>query len=177
MSGNYHATVAIRAIDLPPFETGSPGSDDVDVGRGQTITLPPGSYRDLDVDRDGTVIFVGGLYAFREIDVKQRGRLLFGGRARLTVDASVHIRRTDGETSLFVEEASTTSATRSLLELTNNGPVRFDLTDTSGTSDNCRFVNLSGQFQMTRAGTSFAELAERLARLEESVARLAADAQ
>ena len=81
-----------------------------------------------------------------------------GSLTTIGTEASLHIRRTDGEAAIFVEEASSTSASRSLMELTNNGPVRFDLTDTSTASDNWRFVNVASGFQFNRAGTGFAEL-------------------
>lgn len=43
-------------------------------------------------------------------------------------NAALHIQRADGQAKLFVDEASTTSATRTLLELSNNGAAAMRFT-------------------------------------------------
>ena len=71
--------------------------------------------------------------------------------------AALHIKRTDGEAALLVEEASSTTATRVLMELVNNGAVRLDLTDTSS-GDNWRVTNSGTGFDFNRAGSGFVEM-------------------
>lgn len=53
-----------------------------------------------------------------------------------TVDptAAFHVRRSDGSARVFVQEASGTAASRRLLELENNGPVRMMFNDTTEAS-------------------------------------------
>lgn len=65
-----------------------------------------------------------------------------------TPDAALHLRRTDGATQLLVEEASGTTAARGLMELRNNGTVRFDMTDSN--------ANLFWRFAVENSGTEFA---------------------
>lgn len=118
-----------------------------DVSNGSTLPLrirPAAPSNSVFIDVDGDV----------GLGTSSPGTLPHGG------DASVHIRRTDGNASLFIEEASSTTATRSLMELANNGVVRFDLTDTSTApaDDSWRFVNNATGFQFNRAGTGFAEM-------------------
>lgn len=54
---------------LPPFlETNlPPDAEDITVGRGESIELPPGAYGDLVVKKNGAVLFTGGTYEFRNI--------------------------------------------------------------------------------------------------------------
>ena len=68
-------------------------------------------------------------------------------------DSPLHVRRTDGTALLHIEEASSTKATRHLLELENNGRVEFRLRDSSvakglwtlaNTVDAQRLINTRG---------------------------------
>ncbi len=54
---------------LPPFHAAevNPGAANVNVGGGQTVTLPPGSYGDILVAQGGTLVFAGGVYDVRSI--------------------------------------------------------------------------------------------------------------
>ena len=49
-------------------------------------------------------------------------------------DASVHIKKSDGTTTLLVEEGSAITAVRNVLKLRNNGGVGFQLEDSSNTN-------------------------------------------
>lgn len=60
-------------------------------------------------------------------------------------DASLHVRRTDGDATLFVEEASTTTAERTLFEVKNNGTVRIAMSNAAA----------SWNFKVPGAGTLF----------------------
>ncbi|MBV7397364.1 hypothetical protein [Mameliella sediminis] len=78
--------------------------------------------------------------------------------------AALHVRRTDGNAALKIEEVNGTAAARGLLSLVNNGRVFFSLEDTSiiGTNNTGRIWNLQndeGQFTITTApGTDGKEL-------------------
>lgn len=66
-------------------------------------------------------------------------------------DASMHIRRTDETTKLLVEEASGTTANRTMFELRNNGNVQFFMTNTA-TTDQWQFSGFTNAFQISRPG-------------------------
>ncbi len=73
-------------------------------------------------------------------------------------NASLHVFRSDGEASIFVQETnSTASNTRVQLELANNGAAQFALYD-SNTEADWRFQNLNSEFRITLAGTGSAEM-------------------
>jgi hypothetical protein len=64
-------------------------------------------------------------------------------------DAALHVRRTDGEASILVEEASgTADDTRVQLELRNNGAAQLSLFDSSNSAD-WRIQNLGGLFRVS----------------------------
>jgi hypothetical protein len=68
-----------------------------------------------------------------------------------TDDCAVHVRRTNGQASLFVEEASSTEAQRVMLVLENNGAVQTELRDT--TANTWRFgLNNNGDFVINDTG-------------------------
>ncbi len=73
-------------------------------------------------------------------------------------DASLHVRRTDGDASILVEEASGTSSnTRIQLQLENNGSAQLALVDNNNSTD-WRVQNLNDAFRVTKAGTGVAEM-------------------
>ncbi|MCP4687670.1 MAG: hypothetical protein GY859_06450, partial [Desulfobacterales bacterium] len=57
-------------LDLPVFDNPPPfreavgraGAADVAVGPGETVTLDPGAYADITVNKGGSVVFTGGIY-------------------------------------------------------------------------------------------------------------------
>jgi hypothetical protein len=70
--------------------------------------------------------------------------------------ASLHVRRTDGDASLLIEEASTTvDNARFLLELRNNGNSNFTMIDTNGNTQ-WDFA-AAGNFRINRAGSGVSE--------------------
>ena len=73
-------------------------------------------------------------------------------------DASVHIQRTDGDASMLIEEASTTVASRDLLELRNKGNPRFVLRDTNANAFwRYSVENNANNFIISRSGTGVSE--------------------
>ena len=68
-------------------------------------------------------------------------------------DAPLHVRRTDGTSSLLIEEASGTQASRNLMKLENNGQLNFVLSRTDGTSGSWTFAHNGTSFNITKGGT------------------------
>jgi hypothetical protein len=62
---------------LPPFPTITPGTTDIEVTTNQTMTLAPGSYRNVIVKTKGTLILTGGIYHMLTLDIRQEARILF----------------------------------------------------------------------------------------------------
>ena len=50
---------------LPEFLTGVPGGNDISVRKNRVVTLGEGAYRDIKVEKRGTVVFTGGVYTVR----------------------------------------------------------------------------------------------------------------
>lgn len=78
--GTAAGNALVDPIALPVLAAYSAGSDDVDVEDGDDIALPPGSYRDVVVERDGTLRLSTGEYFMDELE--------FGTDTRLIVDAT-----------------------------------------------------------------------------------------
>lgn len=78
-----------------------------------------------------------------------------------TPAASLHIRATDGTAKFFVEEASTTTAVRTLLELKNKGAVNFRLTNTDVGGVQAIWdynVNATGSSIISKSGSGVIEM-------------------
>jgi hypothetical protein len=73
-------------------------------------------------------------------------------------DASLDIEASDGTASIKVTESNGTATTRVLMDLNNNGGVRFDLEDTAN-SVTWVVQNQAQLFEITKAGTGVRELA------------------
>jgi hypothetical protein len=66
------------------------------------------------------------------IDISADGDV---GVGTASPSASLHVRRSDGTAQVFVQETSGTGAARTLLNLENNGQVRFRMKDTAQTPE------------------------------------------
>jgi len=87
------------------------------------------------------------------IDIASDGDVGFGTSSP---SAPLHVRRTDGTAAVLIEEASGTSATRTVLNLNNNGATAFGMTDTSiasgaHTGATWNIQNNGGEFRLTTA--------------------------
>ncbi len=80
------------------------------------------------------------------------------GIGTAAIDAPLHVFRDDGTAALKVEETSGTTAIRQLMNLQNNGGVRFSLENTSN-SRQWEFTNDSaGNFNISLVGTGGREM-------------------
>ena len=72
-------------------------------------------------------------------------------------DAPLHVRRTDGTSSLLVEEASGTQASRTLMNLKNNGQTIFKLERTDSGSGTWSFTHNGGSLAISKGGSGVNE--------------------
>lgn len=87
------------------------------------------------------------------IYVEADGRIGMGTNSPL---AALHVRRIDGDTKILVDEGSTTTASRNLLELRNRGATQLVLTNTNA-SASWRAIH-GGNFLISADGTGGNEL-------------------
>jgi len=71
---------------LPQFRTGTPGNQDVGVDEDETQTLAAGDYRKVEVEKDATLIFSGGVYNIESLSADDRARLLFEAPTEVRID-------------------------------------------------------------------------------------------
>ena len=83
------------------------------------------------------------------------------GIGLLDAEASLHVMRNDGTARLVVEEASSTTADRSLMRLTNNGPSRLEFTNTDSGRTWSLVADFNNQFQIRQNGPNTANFAIR----------------
>ena len=70
---------------LPPFETGPAGSQDISAKQGETVTLNAGNYRDVVLKQKSTLLFTGGTYNLRNLDIGQDITVLFAGPSTVRI--------------------------------------------------------------------------------------------
>jgi hypothetical protein len=90
------------------------------------------------------------------IDIAASGRV---GLGTASPESSLHLRRSDGNTSMRITEASGTTADRGMLRLENNGGMRIDMVNTSSGND-WRFAteHASDSFIVTKIGSGQVEM-------------------
>lgn len=98
ISGAQISPLALPVFDpLPTFSPPSPPRgpvSDVNVGIGQTLTLGPGDYGDIRVDALGTIVFSGGVYNVRSIDLfADAGTLTFQAASEVRIEDKFRTRR------------------------------------------------------------------------------------
>jgi hypothetical protein len=83
------------------------------------------------------------------------------GLGTTTPSAPLHVRRTDGDARLRIEEASATNASRFLMQLVNNGPISVDFTNTAAPNGTWRLTNVgattASSFRISDTGDTVAE--------------------
>ncbi len=65
----------VAAVALPVIAPFTPGTTEITVEKGQTLSLPPGSYGDITVEKEGTLILGCGTYTAVQIELKKEATL------------------------------------------------------------------------------------------------------
>ena len=75
-------------VTLPPFPTPAPGTQNHDIPIGGTLTLDPGSYGEILVKKNATLILTGGTYHFENLDLGDTGgsKVLFQAPTELIIN-------------------------------------------------------------------------------------------
>ncbi|MCH9649383.1 MAG: tail fiber domain-containing protein [Deltaproteobacteria bacterium] len=68
--------------------------------------------------------------------------------------APLHLYRSGGDAQLWVQETSSTEASRTLMQLTNNGRVRWQMTDTSANGQQWTFFSSEDNFNISSGSTA-----------------------
>ncbi len=90
VSGALYSPLALPVFPtLPTFLTSTPGTSDVTVATNGTRVLAPGSYRDLIVNKRGTVTFSGGTYHFRTITLAIEAKLYFSAPSTIRIQQRI----------------------------------------------------------------------------------------
>jgi hypothetical protein len=85
IGGSLVQGVAFPAVTLPPFESASPGNQDLTVANGAIATLAEGNYRDIVVSPHATLILSGGTYNIRSLWVKSNASVSAEAPVRMRV--------------------------------------------------------------------------------------------
>jgi hypothetical protein len=72
-------------LQLPPFQFAPAGASDVTVPIGDSAVLAPGSYRDVKVRQNGTLVLTGGVYDLRNLEVGLSADLVFEAPSRVRI--------------------------------------------------------------------------------------------
>lgn len=73
--GSQVTPLSLPVTTMPAFPTVTPGTIDVVVPANSTVTLAPGSYRNVTVNNKGTLKLTGGLYQVSSLDIRQEANI------------------------------------------------------------------------------------------------------
>jgi hypothetical protein len=79
------------------------------------------------------------------------------GIGTITPTSSLHVMKADGTAQIFVEETSAAVSARNMFQLTNNGPIGFNMTNTDA-GLNWRFAAQTTGFRVSLDGTGGPEM-------------------
>ena len=86
ITGLHHTPLLLPVVgSMPPFQTAVSGEVDVTAHQNQTVTLAPGSYRDVVLKQKCTLILTGGGYNLRNLDLGQNVDVLVNGPTEVRV--------------------------------------------------------------------------------------------
>ncbi|NLD99661.1 MAG: DUF4258 domain-containing protein, partial [Fibrobacter sp.] len=98
ISGTVTQGASVANVAIPAKPAIAYGTTSRPIGSGESVTLSPGSYKDLIID--GTVTLTAGVYNFRSLKINNNGTLLFDVSIDKTVEVNI-------ETSLELLDRAT----------------------------------------------------------------------
>ena len=90
IAGTVSTPVSLPLVTLPALPDISPGSADIIVRRDKMMTLAPGRYRRIQLERRGTLILTGGQYQVQSIDLDEGASVLARAATELQVKSEVN---------------------------------------------------------------------------------------
>ncbi|GJQ22167.1 MAG: hypothetical protein HBSIN02_25220 [Bacteroidia bacterium] len=107
ITGTLHTPLTLPLVSaLPEFMSATPGTTNITVPEGGTQTLTPGSYGNILVRKDGTLVLTGGEYHFNSFDTGDNARILFQGVSEVRI-----AQRFDTDQGAYIGPEDTTSLT------------------------------------------------------------------
>lgn len=77
---------ACPEVKMPEFPAPNPGDEYIRIKRGQTLTLRPGRYGEIKMQKRSKLIFTGGEYQLENLDVGQCCKVIFQGPTDLVIN-------------------------------------------------------------------------------------------
>jgi hypothetical protein len=116
------------------------------------LEIDSSPFNDLSIfsDTDGNVSFGNDAVFVDRTNIRL-------GIGTITPTSSLHIMKADGTAQIFVEETNAAVSARNMFQLTNNGPIGFNMTNTDA-GLNWRFAAQTTGFRVSLDGTGGPEL-------------------
>lgn len=83
--GSQVTPQSLPVTTMPAFPTVTAGTTDVVVPANSTVTLAPGSYRNVTVNNKGTLKLTGGLYQISSLDIRQEANIFCLAQSEIRV--------------------------------------------------------------------------------------------
>lgn len=71
---------------LPPFKSAPAGSQNITVGKNQSLDLEPGDYGKIEVKDNGKLTFTGGIYNVQKIKLKKKAKLRIESASEVRIE-------------------------------------------------------------------------------------------
>ena len=98
-------------IELTEFKTSIPGTENIIVSNGQTRVLSPGSYGDVTINKNGTLVLTGGLYHFNGFVGGQQSTIKYQSSCEIRIAGKLDI----GKLSNVIASDTTTYSAKDIV--------------------------------------------------------------
>lgn len=109
-------------IDLPEFPDFEAGDEKIKVDKNESLILSPGDYGKIELKKDSTIIFEGGIYNVESIKVEKNSQILFEDSSEIRIEKEIKL---DKETILGPSQTSDIDAS-DIVIFVEDGDVNFD---------------------------------------------------
>ena len=90
ITGDEYSPVDIPLYStFPPFKSAPAGDNSITVGKSESLTLPPGDYRDIKIKKRGSLYLTGGVYNFRKLNMEEKAKLRIEAATEIRVEKNV----------------------------------------------------------------------------------------
>jgi hypothetical protein len=93
IAGTVTSPVSVPITTLPGFVPASPGTDDIDVGQNEAVSLAVGAYGDLDVQKGATVTLTGGRYDFESWAIAMEVTIVAAAPVEVHLAGGAHLNK------------------------------------------------------------------------------------